>query len=44
MNPSLHEESEDVNKRSFHFTPKMKKFFKEKFYEDDDFREESDFN
>ena len=40
INPSVHEESEDVNKKSFHFTPKMKKFFTEKFYEDDDFRED----
>ena len=40
LNSSMQEEPEDISKKSYHFTPKMKRFFTEKFYEDSDFRDD----
>ena len=40
INTSTQEDADDANKKKYHFTPKMKKFFTEKFYDDNDFRED----
>ena len=40
LNNSMPEDSDDTNKKMYHFTPKMKKFFTEKFYDDSDFRDD----
>ena len=40
INSAIQEEQDDISKKSYHFTPKMKKFFTEKFYDDSDFRDD----
>ena len=40
INSTIQEDADDMNKILYHFTPKMKKFFTEKFYEDIDFRDD----
>ena len=40
INAPIQEDTDDLSKKMYHFTPKMKKFFTEKFYDDNDFRED----
>ena len=40
LTPSIQEESKEMIKKTYFFTPKMKRFFISKFYDDPDFRED----